>query len=133
MKGIRRVLAVAMVGALAGACAPGGGTPAYAPEMGGPERTTVRVENNNWSNMTVYLLRGTTRYRLGMVTSMTSRVFRVPPSLMGGVSDVRLMVDPLGSHQTFTTPNIQVNPGEEIEFNVQNHLAISSVSVWARR
>lgn len=134
MRAMKTMLAAVMV-VLAGACAPSTGSTAYAPELdgAGPEETTVRVENNNWDNMTVYVVRGSTRHRLGMVTSMNTEMFRIPPAFMSGTEAVRLVADPIGSPNTYVTPSVQVSPGEQIEFDIENHLAISSVSVWSRR
>lgn len=134
MRAMRTMLAAGMM-MVAGACAPAAGTTAYAPGLDGvgPEETTVRVENNNWDNMTVYVVRGSARHRLGMVTSMNAETFRIPAAFMSGTEAVRLVADPIGSSNTYVTPSVQVKPGEQIEFDIENHLAISSVSVWSRR
>lgn len=134
---VRNVFAVLAIGTLLGACAPSTGrsltsdgpTPGPAPRR---VNTTVAVENNNWSAMTVYVLRGSSRVRLGMVTSMSSAVFKIPASLLNTGADVRLVADPIGSSQVFVSPNVQVREGERIELSLQNHLAVSSVSVWGR-
>jgi hypothetical protein len=95
-----------------------------------PVSSTIRVANNNWSDVTIYILRAGNRVRLGTVTSMGASVFRMPDMLLRSSGDVQLMVDPLGSRHVFVTPSIQFFPGQEIEFQVENHLPVSSVSVW---
>jgi hypothetical protein len=136
MSGIRNFITAVAVVTLAGACAPATNSLAsddigdLAPR--GRAATTLEVENNNWATMNVYALRGSSRVRLGTVTSMSRAVFRIPASLLNAAGDVRLMADPIGSSNTHVTPSIQVNPGERIEFTIQNHLATSSVSVWGR-
>ncbi len=42
------------------------------------QRTTVRVINDNWQDITVYAFRAGYRRRLGTVTSFTNRVFALP-------------------------------------------------------
>ncbi|HEV2132441.1 MAG TPA: hypothetical protein VGR27_15100 [Longimicrobiaceae bacterium] len=111
-----------------GACAPKKSQRA-APHLQRAE-TTVRVTNNNWATVVVYLVRSGPPTRLGTVTSMRTEVLRVPRSAMPSTGSVQLMVDPIGSRHTYTSPVIQVGPGQQIEFNIENQLSISSISVW---
>ena len=139
---MRSVLATAAsvlsVVVLGGACAPAasGGAVLLPPEMS-PVSTaappTVRVTNNNWSNMNVYAVRGSTRLRLGMVTSMATEVFRLPASVTGGGTGVRLLADPIGGSEQYLTPAVFVGQGEEVKLDLHNQLQISSVSVWGQR
>ncbi|HEV2735691.1 MAG TPA: hypothetical protein VGV85_12675 [Longimicrobiaceae bacterium] len=129
-------VAVLSVVVLGGACAPaarGGGSPApeMYPEAEAPP--TVRVTNHNWSNMTVYAVRGGTRIRLGMVTSMATQVFRLPGAILNGAGGVRLLADPIGGTEQFLTPAVQVSRGDEVKLEIHNQLQISSVSVWGQR
>ena len=117
--------------------APAGGgeaAPALAPAAvrARSESATVKVTNNNWNNMDVYMVRGGSRYRLGTVTSMSTEVFRVPQTLVGNTGGVQLLADPIGSSVTYLSPTIFVNAGETIRFDVQNQLSISSVSIFSR-
>ena len=139
---MRSVLATAVavlsVVVLGGACAPAasGGAASLPPELspgGTGAPPTVRVTNNNWSNMTVYAVRGTTRFRLGMVTSMATEVFRLPASLTSGATGVRLLADPIGGTEQFLTPAVFVGRGEEVKLDLHNQLQISSVTVWGQR
>jgi len=89
----------------------------------------VEVRNNNWSSMRVYVMRGTTRFRLGTVTSMNTEVFRLPRSFAGASGDIRLIADPIGSRETHITQSVNLGPGRLLSFQIENHLAISTVSV----
>lgn len=93
--------------------------------------TTVRVDNHNWSDVAVYVVRtGTdTEVRLGTVTSMTQRRFKVPHSVLPDGGAVRLIADPIGSDSRYVTPPVQVNPGQHVNWRVENRLNLSSVSV----
>ncbi|HEX6940279.1 MAG TPA: hypothetical protein VF158_12770 [Longimicrobiales bacterium] len=112
-----------------GGCAPalGGGDGAVPP---GAREVLFQVRNNNWSDVTVYLLNGGTRLRLGMVTSMSEELFRVPGGLVSTTADVRLLLDPLGSAQGFVTEPILVQPGQTVQMNVENHLPLTNWAVW---
>lgn len=124
-----RLLPAAMIAAALGACAPTSGLQSGpAPSEG--RSASVRVTNNNWADMTVYMLRAGMRVRLGTVTSMATQSFRIPPSVLGGEGDVRLVADPIGSRETHLTLPVQVWPGQTVAFKIENHIAVSSVSVW---
>jgi len=92
-------------------------------------QTTVRVSNQNWSDMVVYALSNGLRVRLGTVTSMSTRRLAVPKHLLTASGEFRLAADPIGAPQGFVTQPIQVYPGSRIEFTIQNNLPISSYSV----
>lgn len=104
-----------------------GHDPADAPRRAA---TTVEVQNNNWLDMVVYVVRSGARVRLGMVTSMSKESFRVPDSAMAPASSLHLEAHPIGSNQSFVAPPVQARPGQRIDLTIQNHLAISSVTVW---
>ena len=92
--------------------------------------TTLEVTNHNWSDVVVYALHHTTRVRLGMVTSMNTRQFKLPRVMQVSTSDVRLVAAPIGSSEDFVTGPIHVGPGQRVELQLENTLAISNWSVW---
>lgn len=144
---VRMTLAAAVAAGLTmGACAPAGAPGAGlaspyssaravsgASSLKAESGLTVRVENRNWSDVVIYAMRAGRSYRLGMVTSMNTIRFRLPPGLSVGGGDIRLVVDPVGSGRRFTTAPVMATAGQEVAFTVENHLPISSVSVWNRR
>jgi hypothetical protein len=95
----------------------------------GAAATTVMVNNNNWSDMTVYATRNGATVRLGSVTSMSTARFELPVAMLGA-GELRLIADPLGSTSTYRTQPVLVTRGQEIEFTLQNNLALSTLSVW---
>jgi hypothetical protein len=122
------VLAVVLLVLAVGACSMGGGEgSADAPSR---PATTVEVQNNNWMDMVIYVVRSGMRVRLGMVTTMNRASFRVPNFVAGASTSVRLEAHPIGSNQRFVAPAVQAWPGQTIDLTIQNHLAVSSVTVW---
>ena len=122
------------------ACASGGTTgiarlpdgPGAGRQLGVPaaEPAMVRVSNYNWMDVVVYAVQGNRRVRLGQVTTMGTTSFRLPPSMVtNATQSVRLMVDPVGSTQGWQTEGISVQAGQQVQFNVQNALQLSSVLV----
>ncbi|HET6232495.1 MAG TPA: hypothetical protein VFE05_20635 [Longimicrobiaceae bacterium] len=95
-------------------------------------RATVEVENHNWSDVDVFAVEGGIRYRLGTVVSMSTVRLRLPRGVGRPGRDVRLVADPIGSPEVFTSQSLQVSPGQMLSMTLQNHLAISSVAVFNR-
>lgn len=127
MKFLRRTLVVAVAASAMGACAPA----SEQARMGPAEaQTTLLVKNNNWQEVVIYMLRGTTRARLGSVSGMGSARFRIADTMISGTGDVRIMADPIGSQRTYTSPAIDVVPGAQVELQVQSTINISSFAVY---
>lgn len=118
---------------LAGGCAHGSAT--MKDGMAGDtavqdDRTLIRVTNNNWADMTIYLIRSGSRRRLGTVTSQTTRTFSVPASLILSSMHVHLMADPIGSSRTVTSAPLLISSGQTAEWQLENALGLSSM--WIR-
>ena len=128
MRGLRMFLVAAATAGTLGACAP----LSEQAEFNTPEtRTTLVVQNQNWSEMVIYLVRGTTRARLGSVLGMNSAKFQIPDVLSGGpYGELRVMADPIGSNRVYTSEVIHIVPGTQVELNLANNLAMSHYSVF---
>lgn len=95
----------------------------------GPDaQAHVEVTNNNWAHMAIYLVRGTTRARLGTVNSMTTRRFALPGTVTPD-DQIRLAASPIGSRKIYNSPPIMVHRGGAIDWRVENHLALSNYEV----
>ena len=93
------------------------------------EGLEIAVTNNNWMDMTVYVVRSGARMRVGAVTGMTSKLFHLPKSLIAEGGEMRLMADPMGSQQGYTTAPILTGPGTRVEWYLENNLALSSYRI----
>ena len=116
------------VAIFAGACAPM--TRNTGADGVATERTTMVVENNNWSDMTVYILRDGVRTRMGAVPSMGRSTFVLSSALVGGTGEIRVQADPLGSSKKWTSQPILIVPGNQVRFRLENNVALSSYSVY---
>ena len=122
-----RALAAAVVAAVIGAgCASGDG---LRPADRQARTVTVLVDNNNWQDANIYVVGMGPRVRLGTVTSMTTKRFAVPRAAQRP-DGLQLEADLIGSNVRKLTNRIVVNPGEEVRWTLENHLALSSYSVW---
>jgi hypothetical protein len=86
---------------------------------GPPAKTTVRVENQGFADMTVYVLVGGQRVRLGLATGSSTTNFTIPGYLVGnGIQQLRFIADPVGSNRLPVSDEISVTPGDEVVLTI---------------
>jgi hypothetical protein len=85
-----------------------------------PAQTTVRVENRNFMDMNIFVLRGNQRVRLGTVPGMSTRVLTISPTLIFGSTPLRFLADPIGSRQTPISDDIVVREGDQVTMIIPN-------------
>ena len=127
MHGFRYLVMTGAAAATLSACAPAMDQAAFGSAN---NQTMLIVENNNWSDMVIYVLRGAHRSRVGSVASMTTVRFKLPGSAAGLYGEMRIVADPIGSDRAFTSQVINVVPGANVEVRVENNIAVSSLSVY---
>ena len=113
MIGIRRLMLLPLL-ALVSACASAGG--ARAGEQ--REATTVEVDNQALPDMTIYVLRGSQRIRLGLATGLSRTRFTIPRGIVFGSTQLRFLADPIGSRSTPVSEEISVMEGEEVTLRI---------------
>ena len=106
----RREFVVAMLGVAVAACRR---NPNRSPAVAQP-KTTLRVENQGFSDMTIYVIRSGQRVRLGTVTGNSTQVLTIPANLVFGATSLRFLADPIGSNRTPVSDEITVQPGDEV-------------------
>jgi len=90
----------------------------------------VTVENNNWSDITVYaLLARGTRNRLGFLTTSRTETFRINTERMGSDPRVFLVADAVGSSKVFRTEPLHVRSGDHIYWRIQEADEGSTVQI----
>ncbi len=97
------------------------------------DRTTVRVVNDNWNDITVYAFRNGYRRRLGTVTSFTNRVFALPRAFLIPSSDLRLIADPIGPRGTYASEALVVSAGDVVEWRLLNNIRLSNIFIYRFR
>lgn len=81
-------------------------------------QTSVRVENQAWFEINMFVERPGERIRLGQVPSQGTRVFRMPAGTTYG--PIRFIADPVGSGRTAQTFEITVIPGDQVRLTIPN-------------
>jgi hypothetical protein len=110
MPTLRRALLLIV---LAGACH----RPAGAP-LNPRAEVAVKVENQNFLDMDVFLIRGGQRIRLGMVPGLSSRILMVRPELVGYGTELRFELHPIGGRSNPISETITVRPGDVIQLRI---------------
>ena len=106
-----------------------GGYPGLDQATNESQPVILRVNNNNWHDMRVYVVTesGQSR-RVGMVTGMSSAVFRLRHHMTSG--QTQILLRPIGTRATFVTNMVLVQPGSTAELTVQNQLSLSQLVIW---
>lgn len=82
---------------------------------GPPPKTTVTVDNQSFLDMTVYVLSGGQRIRLGQATGSSRSKFTIPSYVVGyGIQSLRFIADPIGGNRLPVSEEISVTAGDEV-------------------
>ena len=76
--------------------------------------TRLRVQNQAFLDMTIYVYRGPQRLRLGTANGNSTTRFTIPSSLIFGATPLRFQADPIGSNRASISEEITVQPGDEV-------------------
>jgi hypothetical protein len=80
--------------------------------------TYVRITNQSWLDVNMYVLRSSQRIRLGTVGANQTQRFTLPANLVFGATPLRFMADPIGSSRTAQSFEIVVSPGDEVTLTI---------------
>lgn len=94
--------------------------------------TVIQVDNGNFADVVVYALGAGQYYRLGVVTGLDRSTLQLPRHL-DRVTDLRLVVDPIGSGASYFSNEILFSPGDVLVLDVGPTMSLSSVSVRSGR
>ena len=78
----------------------------------------VRVDNRSMLDMTVYVVRGSERRRLGLVNALSSQTLTIPSVVIDGSGVVRFLADPVGASRTPVSEEIVVRHGDVVQLMI---------------
>ena len=113
----RRLALLALGAALAAlpACASGRGAAENPDAQREPaQRTSVLVDNRGFLDMTIYVIRGGQRIRLGTAGGHSRTRLTIPAHLLFGTTTLQFLADPLGGNRTPVSNEIGIAEGEEV-------------------
>ena len=80
--------------------------------------TRLRVENQAFNDMTIYVYRSSQRIRLGTATGNSVTRLTIPANLIFGATPLRFQADPIGGSRAPISSEITVSPGDEIVLTI---------------
>ena len=108
-------LTLSLLLVVVGACAGRGGG---AGNVDPNQPTVVQVDNQGFSDMTVYAVRNSQRVRLGIATGNSKTNFTLPSSVSGGLASLRFIADPIGGRRNSISQEITIAPGDTVVLTI---------------
>jgi hypothetical protein len=88
----------------------------------------VQVNNENFNDMSVYLVHDGARWLVGQVGGLTKATLTVPASLAPADQRVRLRAEAIGGGSATLTPLLIVPPGQRVYWTIGADPAMSTAS-----
>ncbi len=126
MRPARVVVASLLAVLAAGSCARARPRSVEAPRA----PAVLRVDNRAQQDVTVYLVRGTYRLRLGSVTGLSAHAFEIAPNEIDPSQEVYLIADPLAGSGRLASERIVLRPGSIVEWTIEMELRRAVLSVY---
>ncbi len=76
--------------------------------------TRLKVENQAYLDMTIYVYRSSQRVRLGVANGSSTTRMIIPSNLIFGSTALRFQADPIGANRQPVTQEISVSAGDEV-------------------
>lgn len=83
---------------------------------------SLKVDNRESDSMTIYVVKGGVKQRLGQVNGLSIKRFIIPSHLLRDSYRLQFLADPIGSAKTPISDVLKVSPGEEITLLILNSL-----------
>jgi hypothetical protein len=80
----------------------------------GAVTTTIDIQNQDFNDMTVYVLVNGQRIRLGIAPGLKTTVLTIPRYLVASTSTLRFVADPIGGNRMPVSEQIDVSPGDQL-------------------
>jgi hypothetical protein len=80
--------------------------------------TILQVDNQGFLDMNVYAARNSQRVRLGTATGNNKTNFRIPASLVSGITPLHFVADPIGGRRASVSQEINVAPGDTVVLTI---------------
>ncbi|MBM4185996.1 MAG: hypothetical protein FJ206_01665 [Gemmatimonadetes bacterium] len=114
MSSLVRVLSFALAAAVTLGCGRNRVETAVDPDA----PTVLVVDNQAFPDMTIYVVEGARRVRLGLAGGLSQTKFTLPKYLVRSLTSVRFQADPIGSARAPISDEITVSPGDEVTLRI---------------
>jgi hypothetical protein len=106
------------------AAAPPGPGPAVANDV------PLEVANHNWLDIIIYVVHDGQPSRIGIASASSSANFVLPHRMIGQGGEIRLWGHPIGGTGGTLTESVVVQPGQWIEWTLEDDLSRSAIGVY---
>jgi hypothetical protein len=124
---MRRALWILLAAGAVGACRHKGEA-TVAPDPNTP--VLVEVENHYHGDVVIYLLRGSQRERLGLVTALGNSAFTFPYGRIGSSGSTRLVAYPIAGSAAYPSDPLYIQAGQSVKWTLEGDLNRSNLVVY---
>jgi hypothetical protein len=89
---------------------------------------SVQIDNQNFSDMNIYLVNGGQRWLLGSAGGLAKTTLTIPNGAAKSDGRVRLVADPIGGARPIATPTLLVPAGQSIFWTIGSDPATSTAT-----
>lgn len=89
----------------------------------------LTLNNRHWLDINVFVQHDGESSRVTMVTASTSQSLILPLWMLGESRLVRIIAEPVGEQDSYTTDLLRVDLGQSVEVNVESVLSKSNYSI----
>ena len=95
-----------------------------------PVDVPLQIDNHNWLDVVIYVLHDGERSRVGIANASSQSSFVLPARMVGQGHELRLLGHPIGGAGGTVTETVTVQPGQYIEWTLENDLNDSAIGVY---
>ena len=89
----------------------------------------LTLNNRHWLDINVFVQHDGESSRVALVTASTSQSLILPLWMLGESKLVRIIAEPVGEQNSYSTDLLRVDLGQSVEVNVESVLSKSNYSV----
>jgi len=91
---------------------------------------SLQIANHNWSDVIIYVLRDGQPSRIGVATAASSTSFVLPRRMFGQAGEIQFWGRPIGAAGNAYSESVIVQPGQWIEWTLEDDLNRSAIGVF---
>jgi hypothetical protein len=95
-----------------------------------PVDVPLEIDNRNWLDVVIYVVHDGERSRVGTANASSQSSFVLPARMVGQGHELRLLGHPIGGEGGTITETVTVQPGQYIEWTLENDLNQSAIGVY---
>lgn len=86
--------------------------------VAGADSSSIVIENRGLYDMTIYVLEGSARRRLGTATAMSTTRLPIPRNVVGTGRELQFLADPFAGRGNSVSERIYVRPGDQVSLTI---------------